>query len=101
MLRNARAARETSARLASGISRPGCRGRPGVHASHHPARRWVCYLDLGMEPEIVGQGIVRRALTLCDTRASVLYTVDPRSGRLALLARAGEDREPPIWSQIA
>jgi len=47
-----------------------------------------------MGPEAVGQRIVRRALALCGTRGAFLYRVDPRSGRLALEACAGDAVDP-------
>src|SRR5215471_6116015 len=47
-----------------------------------------------MEPETVGQRIVRRALALCGTRGAFLYRMDPRSGRLALESCAGDDTDP-------
>jgi len=46
-----------------------------------------------MEPEMVGQGIVQRARTLCDAAVSALYALDPESGGLVLEARAGEGAE--------
>src|SRR5262245_42465653 len=54
-----------------------------------------------MEPETVGQRIVRRALALCGTRGSVLYRVDRRSATLALEACAGDTTDPLIWTPFA
>src|SRR5262245_45090239 len=54
-----------------------------------------------MEPETVGQRIVHRALTLCGTRGSVLYRVDPRSAGLTLEACAGDPSDPLIWTPFA
>src|SRR5438093_239682 len=62
------------------------RGRP-------PSLPGVCYRSLAMEPEMVGQGIVQRARTLCDAAVSALYALDPESGGLALEAWAGEGAE--------
>ena len=52
-----------------------------------------------MDPETVGQRIVHRARALCGAEVSVLYRLEPRSGRLALEARAGEAAE--ILSGVA